>query len=238
MKKSLFAAGAASVTLAAMPIVGVFATPVKTTELVDTVQVTIPTSCTVTTTATGATTETVTEGTAPSQVTFMRVTNPTLAVTMMNGQLLREIGNSSTGGGGTTDPTVTPTDTGSSVSVVCNNEVERDPSDTPLPTDLDAWKLTAKATNGVTAMVGQSDSSHTIAAGTATSGADSAWAYRVIGATSENYVAVTSTEVPVVSGNGNTSSPLKMRYQVYVSPSQEADVYTGSVTYTLYSPAE
>ncbi len=46
MKKSLIAAGAASVALAAMPVLGVFATGVQ--QVQDTIQITVDASCTFT----------------------------------------------------------------------------------------------------------------------------------------------------------------------------------------------
>lgn len=54
MKKSLIATGAASLALAAMPVVGVFADPASN-ELIDTINVTVEGGCTVESAAQGAT---------------------------------------------------------------------------------------------------------------------------------------------------------------------------------------
>ncbi len=79
-----------------------------------------------------------------------------------------------------------------------------------------------------------------IATGTATSGATSNWAMKVTGTGATgftNFAAVPSSATDVASGTGAVSGgTLSTTYQVWISATQQADTYTGQVTYTLSHP--
>lgn len=77
-----------------------------------------------------------------------------------------------------------------------------------------------------------------IATGTATSGATSNWAFKVAGtnavAAYTSFSAVPGTATKVAGNNAATSEEtLYTGYQVWVSATQQADTYTGKVTYTV-----
>ncbi len=204
MKKSLLTAGLASVAIAAMPVVGVFAASGST--VTDTVQVTINSACSITTSGNAGT------GADAGAFTYTK--------TMTNGQLLNT---EDTDGFGSTAMTIN-----------CN--------------DHGGWHVTAVGSgadaNDKTVMNASSTGTD-IATGTAISGATSNWAFKVTGAvgttTSDyhtNYAAVPSTAQDVaVSASSSAGSVINTHYQVWISPAQEADTYTGQVTYTLAHPA-
>ena len=77
-----------------------------------------------------------------------------------------------------------------------------------------------------------------IATGTATSGATSNWAFKVAGtnavAAYTSFAAVPGTATKVAGNSAATSEQtLYTGYQVWVSATQQADSYTGKVTYTV-----
>ena len=80
-----------------------------------------------------------------------------------------------------------------------------------------------------------------IASGTATSGATSNWAFKVSAADTSilvspynNYAAVPATATKVASsGDAASSIQINTGYQVWISATQEADTYTGRVSYTV-----
>ena len=80
-----------------------------------------------------------------------------------------------------------------------------------------------------------------IATGTATSGATSNWAMKVTGGTATGFTtfsAVPSSATDVAKSTVATSqSEIVTTYQVFISATQQADTYTGQVTYTLTHPA-
>ena len=106
--------------------------------------------------------------------------------------------------------------------------------------DASGWNIKA-----VGASTGSSNTSMTpsasgtaIATGTATSGATSNWAFKVSGtnavAAYTSFAAVPTTATKVAGNNAATSAEtINTGYQVYVSPTQQADTYTGKVTYTV-----
>lgn len=209
MKKTTIAMGAASLVFAAMPVVGAFAAGSSVT---DVVQVTLSEGCTLLSSTTDV------ENAATS------VTN-TYTATMSNGQLKSDIG--STGA----------TTAGSNVlSINCNT----------TDTTKNSWQLTAiGAGEGTTVDVmkpAATAASNAIASGTATEGNTSNWAMKVTGngVTIQNgfdsFHAVPTTATEVATGSGTKTSAFTMLYQVYISPTQAADTYTGKVTYTLTNP--
>ena len=189
MKKALIA-GAASVALAAMPVVGVFAADGNDT-IKDTIEITIDSACSVTSTN----------------------TENTYAVSMTNSELKSNIG-------------------GTVMNVKCN--------------DTAGWQLNAVGTGtGTTVdLLDATGNGTDIASGTATSGATSNWAFKVAGdstvAAYQNFAAVPTVAAKVAEGSGATDmtsgTNVTATYQVWISATQQADTYTGSVTYTLVHP--
>ena len=225
MKKSIIATGAASLALAAMPVVGVFATPVATGTVTDTLNVNIPPSCTITN---DVNPQGPADGSAPA------LTN-SYTVEMKNGQVRSDIGGSADA---TTGATVD-----NSIDVSCNT-----PSGDE--SDVSGWKLTAIGAGAQ----GYEDKLHgtagDIATGLGTTGAASQWAFKVTKGSGTNYDYMTGytgefAEVPdssdgemnLVSGHGNATGAFTMTYQVYISKTQATGTYTGAVKYTLYNPA-
>lgn len=80
-----------------------------------------------------------------------------------------------------------------------------------------------------------------IVTGTATSGATSNWAMKVTGSTATGFTtfsAVPGSATDVAKSTVATSgSEIVTTYQVFVSATQQADTYTGQVTYTLLHPS-
>lgn len=187
MKKKLIAAGAASLAVAAMPVVGVFAA--TGTVVTDTVEVTINSACTIDST---------------------NATN-SYSATMTNGQLKSDFGSTT-------------------MSISCN--------------DAAGWHVTAVGSGAdatdKTAMNATADGTD-IATGTATSGAASNWAMKVTGGTATGFTtfsAVPGSATDVAKSTVSTSqSEIVTTYQVFISATQQADTYTGQVTYTLTHPA-
>ena len=137
---------------------------------------------------------------------------PAYSATMTNGQLKSNFGSTS-------------------MSIACN--------------DAGGWHLTAVGSGADTTVktaMNASGSGTDIATGTATSGATSNWAMKVAGTGAvtafTSFAAGPSSATEVANGtgsvSGNTSSTT---YQVWVSATQQADTYTGKVTYTLAHPA-
>ena len=185
MKK--IAIAGASVALAALPMAGVFAA--TGTQVTDTVEVTINSACTITST---------------------NAAN-TYSATMTNGQLKSDFGSTE-------------------MTVNCN--------------DAAGWHITAVGSGAdasdKTAM-NATGSGTDIATGVATSGAASNWAMKVTGTGATgftSFAAVPSSATNVATGSGAVSSgTLTTTYQVFISATQQADTYTGQVTYTLAHPA-
>lgn len=142
-------------------------------------------------------------------ITATSLTN-THSATMTNGQVKSDIG-------------------GTVMTVNCN--------------DAGGWKMTAIAAGTGTnkSQMVPSGSGTAIATGTAVSGATSNWAFKVTGTDASGYTtfkAVPTTAATVATkATSTTGSALTATYQVYISPTQQADTYTGKVTYTLAHPA-
>lgn len=222
MKKSIIATGAASLALAAMPVVGVFAEPTPAGTVTDTINVNIPAACTIVNnnSTTGG------DGSAP-------VLENGYTVTMHNGQFKTNIGANGADATGTTTPD-------GSIDVSCNSTDGANPAI--------GWKLTAigDGTAGHTTELYNANATDQIVTGTAVNGATSNWAMKVaIPGSGVNYAsgwnadykAVPSAETDVATGTGSVSNAFTMTYQVYVDQTQDAGTYTGAVKYTLYNPA-
>lgn len=220
MKKSLIAAGAASLALAAMPVVGVLAARSEAGTITDTLNVNIPAGCTIV----NGTEALPDDGTNPA------LTN-SYTVEMQNGQF-------KTGIGGTTDQT-SGTTADNTINVSCN---------TGASTGADAqWVLTAQGagTTGHTTDLWNATASAAIATGTAEDGPTSNWAFLVTKAAAANYAsntyadyaAVPASETDIVTGTGSVTDAFTITYQVYVNQTQAQGTYTGAVLYTLYNPA-
>lgn len=219
MKKSIIATGAASLALAAMPVVGVFA---ATSTVTDEINITIAKECAITTNTTDPSdgNQGIGDGTH---------TDRTFSATMQNGEL------KVLGGSGNTGAEDSAT---SLINVVCN-----DPATEGTAT---SWQLTAIGGDGTTAstVLDAAASGADILTGTATSGATSNWAMKIEGAdglTIQNgfsaFRAVPGEATVVTTGNGTKSAAFTPSYQVYIGTNQQADTYTGHVTYTLTNPA-
>ncbi len=188
MKKSIIAASASAVALAAMPALGAFA------DVTDTVQLTIQSACSVGgTTATTGAGKTFTEADAK------------------NGQTYTWDATDSDGG---------------KLVVSCN--------------DASGWNIKAvgASTGGTNTAMVPTGSGTAIATGTATSGATSNWAFKVSGtnavAAYTSFAAVPGTATKVATSSAAASEETYYTgYRVYVSPTQQADTYTGKVTYTV-----
>lgn len=118
---------------------------------------------------------------------------------------------------------------GGTLKVTCNNA-----------TGYQVKAVGAGAGSPVTSMA--ADGSGTpIVTGTATSGSTSNWAFKVAGTTGitvpttyASFAAVPATATTVANGAGAVSEgTIYTGYQVWVSATQQADTYTGRVTYTV-----
>lgn len=176
-----------SAVLAMLPVAGAFAA--TGTTVTDTVQVTIESACTITSTN----------------------ASNTYSATMTNGQLKSDFGSTT-------------------MSISCN--------------DAGGWHVTAVGSGAdatdKTAM-NATGSGTDIATGTATSGATSNWAMKVTGSTATGFTtfsAVPGSATDVATSSVSTfGSEIVTTYQVFISNTQQADTYTGQVTYTLAHPA-
>ena len=137
----------------------------------------------------------------------------------------------------------TPTET------MTNNQLKSDLTGSTLTikcNDAKGWHLTAvgagdDATNK-TAM-NATGTGTDIATGTATSGASN-WAFKVAGAKAvegyTTFMAIPASATDVASdvdgSIGQTGTTISSTYQVWISDTQQADTYTGKVTYTLAHP--
>ncbi|MBQ6414247.1 hypothetical protein IJI28_01300 [Candidatus Saccharibacteria bacterium] len=228
MKKSIIATGAASLALAAMPVVGVFAVDTSTSTVTDEIVVTVPSSCAITSTQTN-TSEGVGDGLH---------TDNSYAVTMQNGELRQDIGATSTH--------AADQNAGSAISIACN-----DTSGTPAGP---SWSLTAQggeysgdtfvASTEMDAAGSGTNIQTSIAEGS-TTGTTSSWAMKVNGATGVSiansfdnwHVIPGATNNTIATGNGAVEAVITPVYRVYIGTAQETDTYTGHVTYTLTSPS-
>ena len=106
--------------------------------------------------------------------------------------------------------------------------------------DASGWNVKAvgASTGGTITSMTPTAGGTPIATGTATSGATSNWAFKVSGtgavADYTSFAAVPGTATKVATSSDAASAvQINTGYQVYVSATQEADTYTGRVTYTV-----
>ena len=186
MKKSLIAASASAVALAAMPVMGAFA------DVTDTVEVTVSPSCTVK------------SGNAQDPTVGVTLTD-----TLANGAT-REWAAGTAGG---------------SIEVACNYAA--------------GWNVKAVgASTGTvkTSMTPLAATSDAIPTGT--TGTDSYWAFQVTGdntvASYNTYSEIPATATKVAGAEGAVAETINTGYKVHIAADQEADTYTGKVTYTVH----
>lgn len=211
MKKSLIAAGATSIALAAMPIIGVFA---GTSSVTDEIEVTIPDSCTLlsetTDTESGAT-----------------VTQNKYTATMSNGEVKSDIGG--------TDAT-SGTDGANVLSVSCNTTDAT--KNTWKLTVVGGNGTTADTTMQPSVSGNTPIATGTATSGDASQWAMKVIGNGVtIKNSFNNWHAIPGAATEVASGSGTVTDGFTMSYQVYISQTQESDTYTGHVTYTLTNPS-
>lgn len=211
MKKKILAAGLASAAIAAMPVVGVFAEP----QVSDTVVVTVSASCTLSSTAGGS-------GSQSGN-------NNTYSENMEVGTLKYTGGTGEEAGFGSA--------TGATeIGIKCN--------------DLGGWRLDATGTSSETAgeenLMIATGTGTNIATSTTTGGSNpSSWAFKVTGDSGvivsgkDSFHAVpgSTAETVATKSTHQGTATVKTGYQVWIGNNQEADTYTGQVTYTLYNPA-
>lgn len=106
--------------------------------------------------------------------------------------------------------------------------------------DASGWNVKAvgSSTGSDKTVMVPTGSGTPIATGTAESGATSNWMFKVAGTGAvsgyTSWAAVPSTATKVATSNTTVSEgTINTGYQVWVSATQQADTYTGSVTYTV-----
>ena len=132
-------------------------------------------------------------------------------------------------------------------ATMTNGQVKSDFGSTEMTincNDAAGWHVTAVGSGAdatVKTAMNATGSGTDIVTGTATSGAASNWAMKVTGTGATgftNFAAVPSSATNVATGSGSVSGgTLTTTYQVFISATQQADTYTGQVTYTLAHPA-
>lgn len=226
MKKTIIVSGAASLALAAMPVVGAFAAAETSNTMTDNINVTVPASCSIVNTHTDPTA-------AKSNVTN------NYSETINNGQH-KEISSAAT----------PATGQDSNIGVTCNTT-----DSSKAGWKITAVGASTNDTTTKNRLIDENNAANYIASGATqganhpTSGATSDWAFKVNITTGENvgtasgftnnaWTQVPTSEIDVATGTG-TAAPgtLKMSYGVYVSGTQPAGTYKGAVKYTLYNPA-
>ncbi len=216
MKK--LAIASASLALAAMPVVGVFAADEGSPSIVDNVTVVINESCTFQATANDAAVN-------PSG-------NP--AAVNRNFRKSATLGALVTLGGDPAQSTSGSTDQNPiTIEGACNSGEQGSRQGT--------WTISALGADQAKMVKEGSTAADddNIPAGTATSGTDSAWAMKIdlpTGTTYSSYKAVPATATAVATGTANGSTfTFQPSYQVYVGTEQASGTYTGKVTYTIAS---
>ena len=106
--------------------------------------------------------------------------------------------------------------------------------------DASGWNVKAvgSSTGTPVTSMAASNSGTPIVTGTAESGATSNWMFKVAGtgtvAGYQSWSAIPATATKVATGNTAVSEgAISTGYQVWVSATQQADTYTGKVTYTV-----
>ena len=218
MKK--LAIASASMALAAMPVVGVFAADAGSPSIVDEVKVVINESCTFQATANN---QPVAPSGTPAAVNRHFSKDATL------GSLVTLGGDPTQSASGSTDtnPIV--------IQGVCN-------SGESGSTKTGTWTISALAgNNGEMVKTGDTGSTDNIPTNLKTSGTESGWSMKIDSTGGSNgyntYKAVpfeSATEVATGTANGQSFS-FQPSYRVYVGTEQASGTYTGTVTYTIAS---
>ena len=217
MKKSLIAASVASLAVAAMPVVGVFAAPAAINTLTDNIQVTVPVSCSIT------------NGNTDTTAEVANVVN-NYAKTIKNGEY-KTIGAADTTGATAADNTV---------QVTCNSQ-------TGTNAGWKLTAIGAGTSGHTTELYDGSANSIASGAHVesgATSNWDfkvtqtGNVATAADGFNFATWTAVPGSEKDLATGTGSTAADaFTMEYSVYVSGTQAGGTYNGAVKYTLYNPA-
>ena len=134
-------------------------------------------------------------------------------------------------------------------ATMTNNQLKSDFAGSELTikcNDVSGWHLSAIGDGTGTAKTSMdaTGSGTDIATGTATSGATSNWAFKVAGDKAvegyKSFMAIPGEATDVASdvdgSIGQTGTTITSTYQVWISDTQQADTYTGKVTYTLAHP--
>ena len=217
MKKSLIVTGAASLALAAMPVVGVFA---EAPEVVDTITVKIAESCSFQATqGTGAGSELNPDSDNEFKRTFEK------SVELGQSVILGDP--SQTDGSGkkpASDPDIV-------IEGVCNTGDSSSASTGSAGT----WSITAKGSGTTASLTGPGDAiESTSAKANLDSGTVSGWGMKVDSSATTWSVVPGSAGGVVASGNAaGTSFSFAPSYRVYVGTEQAAGTYSGTVTYTI-----
>ncbi len=221
MKKSIIATGAASLALAAMPVVGVFAADPGSASVEDHITVTIAKACTFQATVNIDNNNVAYPAT--NNVIGRHFTQPaTLGATVYMG------GSANTGSTDTNPITI---------EGVCNAGDGTADGGTYAISAIGSNNAEMVKSGGV---AGDEDN---IPTGLATSGEDSAWAMMIesTNATTpyNNYAVVPKNSTPVAGGNAaGASFAFTPKYRVYVGTEQASGTYEGIVTYTIASDFE
>ena len=218
MKK--LAIASASMALAAMPVVGVFAADAGSPSIVDNVTVQISESCTFQAKA-GSNVVNPTTGNNPT-ITRNFQKPATLGQKVILGDATQSDGSGAQGDEIT-------------IQGVCN-------SDGSASGKTGTWTISAVGANQAKMVKTGSEANDpaNILPGTATSGTASAWAMKIdsTGAAGDfsGFAEVPASSTTVASGRANgTAFDFKPVYQVYVGTQQASGTYTGTVTYTIAS---
>lgn len=220
MKKSLIAAAGATLAVSAMPVVGVFAEQTVQDSFTDTVQVTVLEGCIFASEITSGQTTTTN---ANADRTFTKGD-------AVPGELI-EFGDESTMEGA---------DDGKKIKFYCTNDGNT--------TKTVTYSITAVGGDGgsnPSTVMAAADGGTSIATNLNVSGATSGWAMKITsnnaytsetqGASFNTWHVIPNSATTVATGSASTGQSVEFKpaYQVYIGTAQEADTYTGHVTYTL-----
>lgn len=228
MKK--LAIASASLALAAMPVVGVFAADEGSPSIVDNVTVVINESCTFQATADDGSTD----GSAVTPSGNPAAVNRNFRKSATLGALVTLGGDpaDSEESGSTDSHPIT-------IEGVCNSGDTSGGGSTKTGT----WTISALGADQAKMVKEGSNAADkdNIPAGTATSGTASAWQMKIDvpsnpGTDYSSFQPVPATTTAVATGTANGSSfSFQPSYQVYVGTEQASGTYTGKVTYTIAS---
>ena len=218
MKK--IAIAGASVALAAMPILGVFATTENT--VTDTLRITVENACAITATMNSTTGWTNQTDSSDKTTDDLQNYNFQYAANITNGANAEIVG--------------------TTMKVTCNDHggwyinAAGKNSSTVLDAQGTGTDIATAAESGTNYSTGATSAWGFKMSTTQTSGD---FAPTIVDSYGVGYVAVPSSATKVVTGpttDQTTGSTVTSNYKVYISPTQEADTYVGGVTYTLIHP--